>query len=189
MAILFPEDDGTYAVFGKNYLPEKTVEEAGNDHYRGWAVTGSLTVTDGGMIDFGRIEDDILDLAREHEVAEVAYDPFQASMLVQRLSAAGISVIEYAQNVRNMSDPTKMLEGLINTHKLRHGFGPADTMTWMMSNVTGKLDAKDNIYPRKERPENKIDGPVALIAALGRSMAAEPKQAGSYLETSELLVL
>jgi hypothetical protein len=36
-------------------------------------------------------------------------------------------------------------------------------------------DIKDNIYPRKERPENKIDGVVAATMALGRYMAAEPK--------------
>jgi phage terminase large subunit-like protein len=29
-----------------------------------------------------------------------------------------------------------------------------------------KPDAKDNIFPRKERPENKIDGPVALFMAM-----------------------
>jgi phage terminase large subunit-like protein len=34
--------------------------------------------------------------------------------------------------------------------------------------VVAHLDAKDNIYPRKERPENKIDGIVALIMALSR---------------------
>jgi phage terminase large subunit-like protein len=36
----------------------------------------------------------------------------------------------------------------------------------MASNVVARLDAKDNIYPRKERAENKIDGIVALIMAI-----------------------
>jgi phage terminase large subunit-like protein len=40
----------------------------------------------------------------------------------------------------------------------------------MVSNVVAHLDAKDNIYPRKERPENKIDGIVALIMALSRAI-------------------
>ena len=40
---------------------------------------------------------------------------------------------------------------------------------WLTSNVVAHLDAKDNIYPRKERPENKIDGIVALIMALARA--------------------
>jgi hypothetical protein len=32
----------------------------------------------------------------------------------------------------------------------------------MASNVVAHLDVKDNIYPRKERAENKIDGIVGL---------------------------
>ena len=32
------------------------------------------------------------------------------------------------------------------------------------------MDKKENIYPNKERAENKIDGVVALIMALGRAM-------------------
>ena len=45
-------------------------------------------------------------------------------------------------------------------------------MTWMMSNVVAHTDAKDNIYPRKEFPENKIDGVVALIMAINRAQGA-----------------
>jgi phage terminase large subunit-like protein len=52
---------------------------------------------------------------------------------------------------------------------LEHDGDPV--LTWMMSNVVGYLDAKENIYPRKERPENKIDGAVALMMALGRALA------------------
>jgi hypothetical protein len=40
----------------------------------------------------------------------------------------------------------------------------------MASNVVAHLDVKDNIYPRKERAENKIDGNVALIMALSRAI-------------------
>jgi phage terminase large subunit-like protein len=43
----------------------------------------------------------------------------------------------------------------------------------MLVNVVGHYDAKENVYPRKERPENKIDGAIALIIALGRHMVAE----------------
>ena len=40
----------------------------------------------------------------------------------------------------------------------------------MLVNVVGHYDAKENVYPRKERPENKIDGAIALIMAHGRHM-------------------
>ena len=56
-----------------------------------------------------------------------------------------------------------MLQG-----KLIHDGDPV--LGWMASNVVAHLDAKDNIYPRKERPENKIDGIVALIMAISRAI-------------------
>jgi hypothetical protein len=31
-------------------------------------------------------------------------------------------------------------------------------LAWMIGNVVGHYDAKENVYPHKERPENKIDG-------------------------------
>ena len=46
-------------------------------------------------------------------------------------------------------------------------------LTWMFSNVVSKVDANDNVYPRKQKPENKIDGVIALIMAMGRLMAGE----------------
>jgi phage terminase large subunit-like protein len=46
-------------------------------------------------------------------------------------------------------------------------------MTWMLSNLVAKPDTKDNVYPREERPENKIDGPVALVMAMGRMLAKD----------------
>jgi phage terminase large subunit-like protein len=70
-----------------------------------------------------------------------------------------------------MSEPMKMLEALTLQGKLTHDGNPA--MTWMISNVVCHRDVKDNIYPRKERDENKIDGAVAAIMALGRCLAGD----------------
>ena len=38
----------------------------------------------------------------------------------------------------------------------------------MVSNVVAHMDKKDNIYPNKEKPENKIDGVVAILMAMNR---------------------
>jgi phage terminase large subunit-like protein len=67
----------------------------------------------------------------------------------------------------------KELQALARSGRLHHDGDPI--LTWMVSNVVCHRDGKDNIYPRKERNENKIDGVVAAIMALGRYMAAEPK--------------
>jgi phage terminase large subunit-like protein len=55
--------------------------------------------------------------------------------------------------------------------KLHHDGNPC--MSWMVSNVTARVDANDNIFPRKERAESKIDGPVAAIIAMSVAQRAE----------------
>ncbi len=163
-----PEIADAYAVFGKYYLPEDTVSSAGNTQYEGWMRTGRLTVTPGNVIDFGWIEADLLEMASRFEVQAVAFDPFQATQLSTRMLSEGLPMIEVRPTVLNFSEPMKTLEALVLQKKLTHDGDPV--LTWMASNVVAHLDVKDNIYPRKERAENKIDGIVALIMALSRAI-------------------
>lgn len=173
LELLFDMGEGRYARFGKYYLPEETVEQQdGNGQvYRKWRDMGLLTVTDGNIIDFGVIEDDVIELATEYGAQAVGYDPHQATMLVTRLQEAGVPVVEFRPTVLNFSEPMKQVEALIRDRKLSHDGD--EVMTWAMSNVVAKLDAKDNVYPRKERPENKIDPFVALCMAMGLAMQGE----------------
>jgi len=162
------EIDGGFAVFGRYYLPEDTVHATGNSQYPGWMGSGRLTVTPGNVIDFSWIEADLIDLASRFAIQAVAFDPFQATQLSTRMLAEGLPMIEVRPTVLNFSEPMKTLEALVLQGRLIHDGDPV--LGWMASNVVAHLDAKDNIYPRKERPENKIDGIVALIMALSRAI-------------------
>ena len=162
-----PDIAGAFAVFGRYYLPEDTVMATGNSQYPGWMRTGRLTVTPGNVIDFSWIEADLIDAVSRFAIQAVAFDPFQATQLSTRMIAEGLPMIEVRPTVLNFSEPMKTLEALVLQRKLIHDGDPV--LTWMVSNVVAHLDAKDNIYPRKERPENKIDGIVALIMALARA--------------------
>jgi phage terminase large subunit-like protein len=173
-----PEIEGAVSVFGRYFLPEETVLSAANSQYAGWMRAGRLTVTPGNVIDFGWVEAELLDLASRFEVQAVAFDPFQATQLSTRMLSEGLPMIEVRPTVLNFSEPMKTLEALVLQRKLRHDADPV--MAWMASNVVAHLDAKDNVYPRKERPENKIDGIVAMIMALARLMLKEPSEPSIY---------
>lgn len=173
--LLFPMDGGTYARFGKYYLPDETVQLPENEHYRAWAKEGWLTVTEGNIIDFTRILEDLDEIQTKFEVIDMAYDPAQATMLVTEAQNAGITCVEVRPTVLNYSEPMKQIEALIRDRKLKHNGDPV--MTWAMSNVVAKIDAKDNVYPRKERIENKIDPFVALCSAMARALVnVEPSE-------------
>ncbi len=160
-----------YYLFGQFYLPESAVVDGRNAQYSGWEIEGRLTVTPGDVLDFGLVESELIEDSSRFDVREISYDPWQATQLSQRLQAQGANCIEFRNTVANFSAPMKEFDALIRSGRLHHSGCPV--MSWMTSNVVAHLDAKENIYPRKERPENKIDGVVAALSALGRIMVRE----------------
>lgn len=163
------QQDGVdhFYAFGTYYLPQAAIDEARNAQYAGWEIEGRLVVTPGDVIDMDQIELDLLEDAKQGPI-ELAYDPWQATQLAQHLQANGVPTIEYRNTVANFSAPMKEIDALVRTERWHHDGDPA--LAWMISNVVCHMDAKENIYPRKERPENKIDGPVAAIMAMGRHL-------------------
>lgn len=167
--LFYDKEKDRYYLISRFYLPERAVDQGRNSQYDGWRRSKHLIVTDGDVIDFDLIEDDLRADVCTLQVQEVPFDPWQATQLASHLLAEGAPMVEYRQTVQNMSEPMKMLEALVLQGKLEHDGNPM--MTWMMSNVVCHRDAKDNIYPRKERDELKIDGPVAVIMGVGRIIA------------------
>lgn len=171
--ITFRHGDDGFARFGRYYLPEATIDMGENQHYRAWVEEEWITQTDGDMIDYVAIRDDLLELTKTFQVEEIAFDPHQAMMMMAELQEKGVPIIEVKPHTLNFSPAMKHMDGLIRSRKIAHNGDPV--FTWMLSNVVAKADAKDNVYPRKERPENKIDGPVAHMMALTRWIAAEER--------------
>ena len=170
VAILIPKGDIVHA-FYRHYLPEEAVyDDPRNDRYKGWAEGDNppITVTPGNVIDFGYIEADLEELAGELEIVDVGFDPFQATQFSTRMLEKGFPMIEVRPTVLNFSEPMKELEAIILQKRFRYN---CPVLQWMMGNVVARLDKKDNIFPDKERVENKIDGVVATIMAVNRWMA------------------
>jgi phage terminase large subunit-like protein len=160
-----------YYAFSSFYLPEDTIMDPKNAHYQKWLNDGWLISTEGNEIDFNEIQANIKTDMDTFGAKEVTYDPWRATQLAQGLQAEGANIVEFRNTVANMSPAMYELEAAITSGRLHFDGNPI--LSWMMSNVVAKVDAKDNIYPRKHKPENKIDGVVALIMAIGRFMAYE----------------
>lgn len=175
-------DDGRprYQVFSRLYLPQTAIDKGTVSQYSGWADTGVIQVTGGAMTDLTRIEEELREDLSRFDVQAIAYDPWQATQLANDLSEDGAPMVEYRNTVQNVSEPMKWLEALVQDGRLDHDGNPA--MTWMMGNVVAKVDAKDNIFPRKERYESKIDGPVALIYALAMYLSDREDDGGDFSE-------
>jgi phage terminase large subunit-like protein len=179
--LFYDKERDHYYLISRFWLPERAVATGRNSQYDGWVRAGHMNATDGEVIDFDQIEDALRSDVARLDVQELPYDPWQATQLAGRLQAEGAPMVEYRQTVATMSEPMKTFEALVLQRKLTHDGNPV--MTWMVSNVVCHLDAKDNIYPRKEREENKIDGPVATIMGIGRILAGDGSES-SFWETT-----
>jgi len=64
--------------------------------YRIWRPRGEL--------DFGAVEETLVDLAQGYAVACIVFDPYQGSYLAQRLRDQGLRLVEYPQTVGRLTE-------------------------------------------------------------------------------------
>jgi len=181
---LFPEQrDGVdhYTVFGRFYIPENEAQKPERKHYAGWVAEGYLTATPDDITDYDYIEADIKSDAVQHHIAQIAFDQWDASQVVTHLQnyLGTDKLVQVPMTTQHLSHPMKTLAGLIDAGRIHHDGNPV--LAWMIGNVTAQVDRNDNVFPRKERPDRKIDGAVALIMALGRALLAEAEPATQWL--------
>lgn len=171
--------NGVYKVISLFFIPadniEKRVKKDGVP-YDEWVRQGFVIATPGNVIDYQFIEDTIDQYAKEFEIEEIAYDPWNATMLTQRLAENGMTMVEVRQGFASMSAPTKQLETLILQKKIHHGGNPV--LRWMFDNVVVKQDQQGNLRPDKEKSKDKIDGIVGLVMAISRAMVNENRPTG-----------
>lgn len=157
-----------YYIFGKHYLNKERVLRPENHHLRAWEEQGYLITTDGAQTDFNKIEYDLKECASQFQIQELAYDPREATYLMQHVREwASFPCVEVSQSAVSFSEPMKVLEANYLSHTLKHPDDPL--LNWAASNVILKNTTNKLIYPAKRSEKDKIDPIVALIMALGRA--------------------
>ena len=157
-----------YTAISRNYLPESAIEKSENAHYQAWAHSGHITVTAGNMINLRQIQDELMDDAETVVVSEIAMDAWGSREIAPNLQEEGFTVVDIPMQVRHLSEPMKTIAALVDAGRFHHDGNPA--FVWMMSNVECKEDRNENIFPRKQRSQNKIDAAIATIVAMARAM-------------------
>lgn len=167
-----------YFAFLRAYIPEERAQDPACRHYDGWVTAGHLIATPGNVTDYDQVEADLIEDSERHRIVSLGYDPFNATQLVEHLSKSGVPCVETPQTVRHLSEPMKWVEALIVDGRLHHDGNPV--FAWGMGNVTAQIDRNENVFPRKERADKKIDPAVALIIAIGAAFRDPPKPQGSW---------
>ena len=191
LVLVFPprDENEPYMVLPFFWLPEDTLAlRVRRDHvmYDQWERQGFIQTTEGNVVHYGAIEKFICDLGERYNIREIAYDRWNATMMVQALEDDGFTMIPFGQGFRDMSPPTKELMRIVLEHRLNHGGHPV--LRWNFDNAYVRTDPAGNLKLDKEKSTEKIDGAVALVMALDRAMKNQSSGDSVYDDRGLLLL-
>ena len=185
--LVFPEAEN--AVLPFFWAPREGAEKRERRDrvpYMTWGRDGFIELTEGNVTDYDVIRARIVELGQKYNIREIAIDRWNSTQLQTQLQGDGFEVVPFGQGFASMSAPTKELEKLVISQGIRHGGHPV--LRWMASNVAVETDAAANLKPSKKASTEKIDGIVALVMAIGRSMVM-PAAVRSVYETRGVIQL
>ena len=174
LVLVFPREDGQVAVIPRFWIPAESAEKRERRDrvpYTTWARQGYIEMTGGNVVDYDTIRLRINELKERFRIAEIAIDPWNATQLSVQLQGDGFEVVTFGQGFKDMTAPSKELEKLVMSDKLRHGGHPV--LRWMASNVAVETDAAGNLKPSKKKSTERIDGIVAAVMGLGKALLDE----------------
>ena len=181
------------SLFWKPYffIPEDTVSirsKADGVAYDAWVRGGHLITTPGNVTDYNFIKAHIMQLGEKFRLKSSAFDRWNSSQLINDLIEDGAQFFPFAQSTAHMNFPTKEVDRKLSNKELTHDGNPV--MSWMISNVEMITDSSGNIKPDKKKSEEKIDGVVSLVMAMGEWLTPrEEEQKESVYSTRGFIEL
>ena len=171
-----------YYVFPEFFLPENTVNDVSNKNYQryqNFAQSGNsntscgriLNVSDGYETDYLAMTETIGSTGEIYYPKEVIFDSYNALQMEQQCEREyGLNVVEYSKTTAYFSPAMKEMNAAIISGRFHYDGNPC--LGWNIQNVESKTDNNGNDFPRKAnlRVENKIDGAICCLMAIGRLM-------------------
>jgi phage terminase large subunit-like protein len=176
VAFVFPPSDFDefWRVFVKFYFPEDNIEKRTRETrvpMDVWAKQEYITTTPGNVVDYGYIEDDLVELSQKFDIQEIAYDPWNASQFAIQMQDKDFVMVEIRQGARTLNEPCKEFEAKILSRMIKHTNNPV--LNWNASNVVVEPDRNGNYLPSKKKSTDSIDGVAALLNGLSRAIVHE----------------
>jgi phage terminase large subunit-like protein len=171
------------------WIPEETMrqrEKEDNMPYSRWVELGLVTPTEGAVIDYSRIYQDITTkiagLFPRLKDGVIGYDPAFATDLATNLrDRAGFRVEEVLQNYTHLSEVSHIFEALVKGRRVSHG--AHRVLRNHVESVAVKTDDAGRIRPVKPKRAGKhIDGVVASLMGL-KMLAKLPDEALQQFQT------
>ena len=158
--------DGKFYFFTDYYLPSSCLQDNSNSElYKEWKRKGLLKITDGNVTDYDNVLSDILKKNNVIFISKIAYDSYNATQWAINATSAGLPLEPFSQALWNFNKPTKTFEILLKQGKVI--LDNNEITRWCFANVYLKSDHNENVKPVKLQAQQKIDGVISILEALG----------------------
>ena len=177
-SLAWPMDDGRVLTHTWFFIAEEGLRERSQRDgvlYDAWVRDGLVIATPGAVTDWRWVTGFVQRLAQTFDVRMIAFDRYGARDTASELADDGLNVVDFGQGYLSMSAPAKRLEELIYQRQIVHPGSPV--MRWNFACCSSTEDPAGNIKPVKAAGSNsnqRIDGVVSLVMALGVMQKAEP---------------
>jgi phage terminase large subunit-like protein len=166
-----------YNFFNYYYIPEDSLSTNKNrERYKEAQKDGYIKIQKGAAIDYEDIVNDIKNIAESHYVKLIAYDPYKAKDLVNKLKSR-FNLLPFSQLGSNMNNPLTEMQRIFLLNQVKLQFNPITE--WMFSNVEVKTSSMGLLTIDKSNSEsNKVDGVSAMADAIGGMLAYPTLEVG-----------
>lgn len=167
LAWVFPQEGGTFKVLWRMWTPEANLprlDKVTSGAASVWARDGLLRITPGNVVDFDKMEFDIKADVERFAVADIAYDRWNASPLVSKLTAYGIPMTPIGMGWATMSPLVKELQRVVRLGLLHHNGNAC--VRWQADCFAVHQDPAGNVKPDRAAvaaSKGKMDAIVATL--------------------------
>lgn len=159
-------DEDKYYFKTHYYLPQQAlIEKPLRETYKLWQRQGYLTITEGNVVDYDYITNDIMKYNEIVNIQSIGYDKYNATQWAIKCTELNLPLREYSQSIGNFNIPTREIERLLLSGQAI--IDNNEINRFCFRNVVLKTDHNGNVKPNKAVVDNKIDGVIAMIQALG----------------------
>lgn len=120
-----------------------------------------------------------MQLSERFNIAEIAFDRWNATFLTQRLeSEYGFMIMQFRQGIKSMDALIKELEKMVLEKKIAHNGNKI--LRWNINNIMIRQDSVGNIKIDEAKSTEKVNSAVVLVMILDGAIRNAVNQVSAY---------
>jgi phage terminase large subunit-like protein len=163
-----------YEIKAKAYIASDTVRDLTIEPMASWIYNELIHKSQQPLI---QMRADILREMDELGIETTAYDPSNAKLLAEEITAEGFKAVSMTQKAYMFNEPIREFLHLLKIGRIKHDGHPV--LSWMATNAVIVKDAEDKWRFDKGNSNDKIDMIVAVIMAFRVCQLAPTRTTGS----------